>query len=114
MFTLAVTPAYWWPVVVNAPTDDGEVGTSQFDAQFKRLTQTEYDALVASLKGSAALGDVSIARSLVIGWRGVNDGQGQAITFTDGTLGQLLDIQGTATAIVRAYTGSLAKAAEKN
>jgi hypothetical protein len=117
MFTLAKSPSYWWPVVVVVPGDDGQVITSQFDGLFKRLSPSEHEAQVSKIRAATPeqpYGDVQMARDLMEGWRGVVARDGGEIQFTDGTFGQLLDLPGAATAIVKAYNGSLRKAAEKN
>lgn len=113
MFTLTETPAYFWPVVVRTPTDDGAIVESQFDAKFRRFTQDEMEAMAAEI-AAGKLNDTAMAKRITVGWRAVADKADNEIAFTDGNLDKLLAQDGMGTWIVRAFNDSRRKAAEKN
>jgi hypothetical protein len=58
--------------------------------------------------------DISIANELIIGWEGVVDSDGDAVTFSETVKQQLLDIPTVASAIIVAYFDSLAGVKTKN
>lgn len=114
MFKLSrVTPSYLWPVTVGLPMDGGTVERVAFDVQFRRLTVEErkrFNERIVAEKMS----DDAVARELVVGWSGVQDESDDDIPFSVTLLNRLLNVEGVATAICRAYGESHDKAAEKN
>lgn len=116
MFKLATTPTYFWSVTLGLPNDDDRVDTAKFDIQFKRVSQDEFDEMhdrVHALK-EPLLNPRDFVRSVVVGWRGVHDGDGTELPFTAGALEKLLNVNGAAMAIAKAFFASVHKAAEKN
>jgi hypothetical protein len=112
MFKLDQSQTYAWPVTVQIPVDGGRYVAETFDAHFKRLPQAQLEALrKAALDG--ALTDLGFAHTVMGGWAGVTDG-GADVPFSVAALEQLLQIPGTAAAIVEAFVASQTGAPRKN
>lgn len=109
-FKLNQSGTFRWPVKVSTPKDGGGYETGTFDAVFKRLPRSESEAL-----GDAVLsGDKSgldAVREIMVGWHGVLD-DGVEMPFSPSNLDKLLDIQGVAVAIFRAFTEANSGAAQ--
>ena len=112
MFVISQSSSYWWPVKVEVPTDGGKWSTQTFDAEFKRLPQSRID----EIRGGASddMKDGDLAREVVVGWRGINDADGNEVPFSDAMLAKLLDVPTVGAFIVRAYIDSLTGAKRKN
>lgn len=113
MFTLQLSPTYFAEVTLRVPVDAGKVTTFTFDAELRRLTQAEHDALMERARRDN-LSDSEVARVLMVGWRKVRGADSAELPFTPESLGQLLQVAGAGTAICRAYLDSVGQAAAKN
>ena len=124
-FVLKQSSSYKWPVSFKLPVDGGKFEKQTFDAEFKRLpqarineiqtdVQTRIKAAERSELVDTSVTDISIANELIIGWEGVVDGDGDAVTFCEAVKQQLLDIPTVASAIIVAYFDSLAGVKTKN
>ena len=112
MFKIVQTDGYNWPVEFKVPVDGGRYENQNFDARFKRLPRERVEQLREQFikpDGDAA----AIAREVVIGWAGVEDGSG-AIPFTASALDSVLAIQGVAVALAGAFFGSCYGVERKN
>lgn len=113
MFIISQKSSYTWPVTVEFPVDGGKVEKQTFDAEFKRIPQTRINEIHEVVqKGQTS--DPELAREVLIGWSGVNDGNGEAVPFSEGMRDQLLDIPLVAAAVVMAWLNSLSGAKRKN
>lgn len=112
MFKLDQSGLYAWPVTVQVPTDGGTWTAETFDAQFKRLPDSQLQKMRAAVM-AGELTDKAFALTVVGGWAGVTD-NGQEVPFTMATLERLLEIPGVATAVVLAFVESQAGAPRKN
>ena len=112
MFKLDQSTTYAWPVTVQIPVDGGRYVAETFDAHFKRLPQAQLESLRKDALGGT-LTDAGFARMVMGGWAGVTDG-GQDVPFSMSSLDQLLQIPGTAAAIVEAFVASQTGAPRKN
>lgn len=111
-FIIKQSDSYVWPVTVEIPTDGGRYEKSTFDIEFKRVSQSRVGTLIeAGTKGEMT--DRKTCEELVIGWKGVTDGENE-IPFSQNTLGMMLDIQGVERAVVKAWIDSLSGAQRKN
>ena len=124
-FVLKQSSSYSWPVSVKLPADGGKFEKQTFDAQFKRLPQARINEIQVDVQTrikaaerneplEGGINDQSIADELLIGWDGVVDGDGDAVTFSEAVKQQLLDIPTVASAIIVAYFESLAGVKTKN
>jgi len=124
-FVLKQSSSYSWPVTVKLPADGGKFEKQTFDAQFKRLPQARINEIQVDVQTrikaaerneplEGGINDQSIADELLIGWDGVVDGDGDAVTFSEAVKQQLLDIPTVASAIIVAYFESLAGVKTKN
>lgn len=112
MFTLKQSDTFSWPVTVLVPLDGGRQGKETFDAEFKRPTQSRIREQVEQIT-AGALGDEDLARQIVVGWSGVQDGEAER-PFSIAALEQLLDVPGVAKALVSAYSDALRGILRKN
>ena len=121
-FTLQQKPTYSWPVPLVIPTDDGQRVKSNFDAEFRRLSQTRINEIVRLAKATERsrsydeedeLLDQDAARELLAGWSGIVDEKGEEIPFGEASLAKLLELPTVAAQIVRAWFESIDIAKKK-
>lgn len=113
MFVILQKSSYTWPVTVEFPVDGGKTDRQTFDAEFKRMTQTRINEIREKIERNET-SDTELAREVLTGWDGVNDGNGDAVPFTERSRDQLLDVPLVASAVVLAWLGSLTGAKRKN
>ncbi len=113
MFKIATTPTYFAPVVVDMPIGGGKTQKFTFDAEFRRLTQSELKDIQAQAS-SGEITDERFAREVMIGWRGVQDEAGTELPFSEGNCDMLLNIFPVLPSVVKAFYASLSGAAVKN
>lgn len=114
MFNIDVSPSYWWPVKFSLPRVTGATyDTFSFDVEFKRLTMSEATALGRRVE-EEKLSDSQVATELMIGWKGVQDGNGAPVPFSEHALRRALDVPNLASAVVSTFFESTAKAGVKN
>ena len=113
MFTLDLSPKYWWPVTFRVPAADTmQLADMSFEAEFRRMSTEQVDAMFRRA-GEQGIPDSTLAREVIVGWRQVV-GAGGAIPFTAEALTQLLAVPGAGSAIMKAFFESISKGAEKN
>ena len=124
-FVLKQSSSYKWPVSFKLPVDGGKFEKQTFDAEFKRLPQARINEIQTDVQTrikaaernelvDTSVTDISSANELIIGWEGVVDSDGDAVTFSETVKQQLLDIPTVASAIIVAYFDSLAGVKTKN
>jgi hypothetical protein len=113
MFVISQKSSYTWPVTVEFPVDGGKTERQTFDGEFKRLTQTRINEIRARIEAGET-SDGELAREVLIGWEGVNDGNGEPVPFSEGARDRLLDIPLVSSAVVLSWLGSLSGAKRKN
>jgi hypothetical protein len=124
-FVLKQSDSYTWPVSIKLPANGGKREKQTFEAEFKRLPQSrinEIQMLVHQRIKAAERGedtgegitDQSIADEVLVGWDGIVDGDGEAVSFNKGTKAQLLDVPMMAGALIEAFFESLVEAKRKN
>jgi hypothetical protein len=115
MFVIAQSPTFWAPVQFESPAAQGGARTvASFDVEFPRLTRAELAALGERIDGER-LDDAAVARHLVRNWNGIHvaDG-GESLPYSAENLDLVLNIAGTASAIVFAFRRAQAGAARGN
>ena len=124
-FVLKQSDSYTWPVSIKLPANGGKREKQTFEAEFKRLPQSrinEIQMLVQQRIKAAERGedtgegitDQSIADEVLVGWEGIVDGDGEAVSFNKCTKAQLLDVPMMAGALIEAFFESLVEAKRKN
>ncbi|MDI3259473.1 MAG: hypothetical protein QJR02_07230 [Sinobacteraceae bacterium] len=87
--------SYRTRVTVLVPQDLGKSERCEFTVEFKRLTVSEYRALVAdTVTGAAADEDIDqrLLSAVIIGWDGLLDDAGQPVPFSAENLAAVLDV----------------------
>lgn len=113
MFTVSLKESFVWPVSFRVPTDGGGYIDANFDAEFKRLSQTRLEEITEKLT-AGMMNDRQVAEEVLVGWNGVQTEDGGAVPFTKASKARLLDIAGLASALVLAFTDALRGARTKN
>lgn len=111
-FVLKQSDNYSWPVTVEYPIDGGRYQKHTFDAQFKRLSQSRIEEIMADAM-NGELKDGAVASELLVGWSGITDG-GDEIPYSEKTKAELLDMPLVAASIIKAWMESLGGAKRKN
>lgn len=114
MFKLAQSVSYFWPVTVEIPVDGGKFEKSNFDAEFKRMSSTEVKEFRKSLLDGSFASDEIVAKTLLIGWKGISDSDGSELPFSETNKQKVLEIASTSKAVVTAFLESMAGAKTKN
>ena len=123
-FVLKSSSSYTWPVTFYQP-ENGTRKEQSFDAQFKQLPQTRINeiqvlvqkrvkAIQEGEEDTSGITDQSIANEVLVGWEGIEDGEGVPVPFSNKTKKQILDIPMLASAIIESYFDSLVEAKAKN
>lgn len=108
MFQISQSNLYWFPVVVEMTDSDGKKKKFDFDAQFERISQDEFNELFrAREEGEAGLKDADVVERVFRGWRRVQDANGADAPVTPENRIALLNVLGVQSAIIRAYVKSL-------
>jgi hypothetical protein len=124
-FILKQSDTYNWPVPFDVPTDGGRFLKQSFDAEFKRPTQTRIveiqESVMARLRAiqndqdtDGMITDQQIAGEVLVGWTGIDDGEGGEVPFSEKAKAQVLDVPSVAASIVEAFFDSLKGAKRKN
>jgi len=117
MFSIAVSPAYWWPVKVSVAAggdDAGKVVTMDFQVEFVRMSEEDFEAFGREVEAKR-MPDREIAQRVVRNWREVTGADGASLPFSADSVATACNaVPGTDSAIVRAFFDSRRPAAEKN
>jgi hypothetical protein len=113
MFKIVQPSEYSWGITVEMPADGGRIDKQTFDGVFKRLSQNRLAEIQKSIQ-TGEIQDVDLAREVLVGWKGVIDGDGSEVPFSEGARDQLLDIPMVASAVVISFMNSLTGAKRKN
>tara|TARA_R110000868_G_scaffold293196_1_gene553683 strand:+ start:146 stop:487 length:342 start_codon:yes stop_codon:yes gene_type:complete len=111
-FVLKQSDTYSWPVTFDIPVD-GRLESQSFDAVFKRKGQTWIRETFKKMEDGAT-SDVEVAREVLAGWTGVNDGTGKDVAFNAKAVEVLLEVPAVASAVVFNFFRSITGAKEKN
>lgn len=108
MFTITKNRTFTWPIHVLAPEGGEQREIGQFDARLRMLDMTETSDL-------GNQGDTAFLSSVLVGWDGVMQEDGQALPYSPETLAALIDIVPVRAALLHAYHVAISGGArEKN
>lgn len=111
-FRIKQSDTFKWPVKVPIPRDGGGFEVGSFDAEFKRLPRSKSEKLAEQVLSGEITG-LDAVRSILVGWAGVYDGDGNAeIPFSETNREALLEISGVAVALFRVFMEANNGAAE--
>ena len=124
-FVLKQSATYSWPVSFDVPADGGRFVKQSFDAEFTRPTQSRIveiqEAVYKRLRAiqndqdtDGMITDQEIADEVLVGWAGVDDGDGAEVTFSEKAKRQVLDVPAVSASVVEAFFDSLKGARRKN
>jgi hypothetical protein len=128
MITFTASPKFFAPVTLNQLDAQGALKEAKFDAQFKRLKQSEFDALMqanhdkAEQRGAQIIAGLDVSAQAkqeavdllnthMVGWAGVRDEGQNPVPFSTGALAELCEEHtGLLVAIVQAFYASFSPA----
>jgi len=124
-FVLKQSATYSWPVTFDVPADGGRFVKQSFDAEFARPTQSRIveiqEAVYKRLRSiqndqetDGMITDQEIAQEVLVGWSGVDDGEGAEVPFSEKAKAQVLDVPSVSASIVEAFFDSLKGAKKKS
>lgn len=113
MFVLKKNGSYTWPVNFSIPSDGGKHEKKTFELNFKRISQTKLKEYLEKIEKEKA-SDEDFCREVITGWKGIQDEDGNEISFSESALDELLDFPVLAKEIVTTYIKSLDGAKVKN
>ncbi len=100
---------YFWPVDYKEP-ENGVFISQPFDAEFKRLSASRYKELLGMKNAS----DETFCVEVLVGWKGIQDEDGNEIPFSESKKKELIDRSGFARACNVAYILSVNGEKAKN
>ena len=98
---------YDWDVTVQSP-EKGKFKKETFTAKFKNIGRKAFAKLVEEED------DENFVKSVLIGWSGIKDGDGNDIPFNDENFEALTDNHFIVKGIIEAFGESMKGASEKN
>jgi hypothetical protein len=115
MFRIETDPAFWWPVTVRRPAPDkpGEFVALKFEAQYRWLSDADYDALLRECVDKQLL-VADVVPRVCMGFRHVQHEDGSPMESNAANLALLCAQQGVPRALWDTYRECRDKAAEKN
>ena len=124
-FALKQSDTYSWPVSFDVPADGGRFVKQTFDAEFKRPTQTRIveiqEAVMKRLRAiqndqdtDGMITDLEIAEEILVGWSGIDDGEGVEVPYSQKAKEQVLNVPAVSASVVEAFFDSLKGAKRKN
>lgn len=123
-FVLEQSPTFSWPITIREVQDGGRHRTHQFEAIFRRLPQSrmeevqlEYQRMKAAAAQDLPLEGIptrEIAAEILAGWKGITDGKGEEVEFSDASKAQLLEVATVADILVATFFEAHDKARQKN
>lgn len=112
-FRLALKPEYDVDVKVAFPVEGGRLEQHTFRARFRRVSQAEIDRLREAIE-NRSITDRELLDSVLVGWSGVQDADGNEIPCEGADRDRVLDVHPMQPRLVAAFLDSLASAREKN
>lgn len=113
MLKLDASDSYSWPVTVEIATDGGKFSKFTFDATFKRLSRTAAMELMRKIRDNE-VDDIEVAKSVLIGWKGIEDVDGNPLPFSETALDRVLDKHPVCPSVIQALVESLKGGKAKN
>ena len=124
-FVLKQSDTYSWPVSFDVPADGGRFVKQTFDAEFKRPTQARIveiqEAVMKRLRAiqndqdtDGLITDLEIADEILVGWSGIDDGEGADVPYSQKAKEQVLNVPAVSASVVEAFFDSLKGAKRKN
>lgn len=114
MLKIGQSDRFSYPVKVEIVGDGGARNNYTFDAIFRRLPREEFSELVRAA-AAGEVDDLSLARRLVLGWKGIQDEDGNELAFSESNFDLVMGVwpvlPATAAAFMESHTP---KAREKN
>ena len=98
---------YDWQVTVETP-DKGKFKQETFTAKFKNIGRKAFAKLVEEQD------DEDFVKSVLVGWSGIKDEEGNDVPFDDDNLEAVMENHYIVQAIIVAYGESMKGASEKN
>jgi hypothetical protein len=99
MFKMQKQDTFKWPCIINVPKDGGGFSSHEMSAEFKLLEQSKIDVLLEQFKTA----DKDLLQTLLVGWTGVCDEEGNPMPFTDTSRDAFIDYPYVRTALLKGY-----------
>jgi hypothetical protein len=99
MFKIEKSKTFKWPVKIHVPREGGTFATHEITAEFALQEQSKMDALLEAFKND----DTDMLPTVLIGWSGVQDPDGNVFEYSEENKAVLLDIPYVRTAVMKAY-----------
>ncbi len=104
MFKIQKDDAFWRPVRVRIPKDDGGVAVHEFRAKFRPMkTGRLREIMEFADAGPAAAEDDDPIHDILIDWEKVQDAEGKELKFSPANVEKLGEIVYVRTAIFESY-----------
>ncbi len=97
---------YDWEVTVQSP-EKGKFKKETFTAKFKNVGRKAFVDLIDA-------GDDNFVRTVLVGWSGIKDADGNEVEFNEDNFEAILDNQYIVLGVIKAYGESMQGASEKN
>ena len=97
---------YDWDVTVQTPYK-GKFKKETFTAKFKNVSRKNFDEMIDG-------GDDNFVKTVLVGWSGIKDEEGNDVPFNDENFEALTDNHFIVKGIIEAFGQSMRGASEKN
>ena len=97
---------YDWEVTVQSP-EKGKFKKETFTAKFKNVGRKAFVDLIDA-------GDDNFVRTVLVGWSGIKDADGNEVEYNEDNFEAILDNQYIVLGVIKAYGESMQGAIEKN
>lgn len=105
-FKVRKVSSYEWPVKVSVP-EKGRFKEETFTATFKKLGRNEFNELLEE-------GDEALVEAILLGWKGIQDEDGEEFPYDDSTKRDLIDDPYFLRGLITAFSDSILGAQAKN
>ena len=106
-FVLQKSASISWPITVRKPSDGGKFQDQKFDALFRHIGRERFNELIE-------LGDEALTNEILVGWKNIEDGEGNEIEFNEENKKLLLDDFIVEKTLIEEYGKFITGGAEKN
>ena len=115
MFCIDLSNTYKQEINATSVDATGKKSAFSFTAIFKRLAQSELEAMAEKVSNEQSNSTAKqLVKDVLVGWEGINTSSGEVFPFNDENLETVLNVAGLTNVVLSSYLESVAVAKRKN